>query len=338
MEKNSAARNSKIFGDKPKWSEKPRHRDHAAELAPLLRWRDLHRTAEGDTSLWLAEAADYDGYTNADAEEDNEKPAASREVLRALEYRPRVTEIMARLNDVLWDDQGRIVGGDVEYRNGVLVRAGNLRFADGERHYWSTRGYDEVRGPEPVGALVGWRASAGAKWQNVIHDRPGRAKGGAIQGPSRLHLQRLLGCAGEWGLYDEAPADRRPLTMGHASNERRKELIALGIDGSVPLNEARAHHGLRAVSVSREAALPTRNPWGGFLGMQATCRAAPPRARKEIEDRIIARSEIDRAKLNSEIPRSENSSTRRGRPLHSKRWAWPWGCAVRTQSAKLKNY
>ena len=200
--KTAPREDSKIFGDKPKWSEKPRHREHAAELAPLLRWRDLHRTAEGDTSLWLAEAADYDGYTNADAEEDNEKPAASREVLRALEYRPRVTEIMARLNDVLWDDQGRIVGGDVEYRNGVLVRAGNLRFADGERHYWSTRGYDEVRGPEPVGALVGWRACQMAE----RHSRPpGAGEGRCHSRPLQATPPAAPGLCGRVGTIRRSP-------------------------------------------------------------------------------------------------------------------------------------
>ena len=290
-------KDSDIFGDKPKWSEKPRHREHAAELAPLLMWRELHRTAAGDTSLWLAEAADYDDDTNADAEEDNEKPAACREVLRALEYRPRELEIVARLQGVIWDASGRIIGGDVAYENGVLVRAGNLRFSDGRRHYWSTRGYDEVRGPEPVGALVGWRASADTEWQNVIHDRPGRAKGGTIQGPSRLHLQRLLSSAGEWDLYDAPPADRRPLTLTHSTNTRRKVLEALGVDGSVPLNAARARHGLAPITKDPHPALPTQNPWGGFLGMQATCRAAPPRARKEIEDRVVAQSQIDRANL-----------------------------------------
>ena len=291
--------NSKIFGDKPKWSKQPRHRAHAQELAPLLMWRNLHKTAAGDTSRWLADA-DYDDSDDADDTDDDgtERQPASREVLRALECRPREKEIVERLRGVIWDPvTGRILGGDVAYENGVLVRAGNLRFSDGRRHYWSTRGYDEVRGPEPVGALVGWRASADAAWENVVHDRPGRAKGGAVQEPCRLHLRWLLNLEGAWDLYDEAPADRRPLTLTHSTNTRRKVLEALGVDGSVPLNEARAHHGLAPITKDPRPALPTRNPWAGFLGMQATCRAAPPRARKEIEDRIVARSQIDRANL-----------------------------------------
>ena len=127
------------------------------------------------------------------------------------------------------------------------------------------------------------------------------------------------------GHLRRAAADRRPLGVAYPGKKRRAGLIALGIDGSVPPNIARAHHGLPAVTVSREAVLPTRNPWGGFLGMQASCRALPPRRCEDIESRCRPKP-IDRANL---TPQEQEILDAALWASCFKHWAKPWGCAVR---------
>lgn len=243
----------------------PRHSELSADLAALLQWRALSRPApETLKTNWNVipandnkpEVDSYDGF-------EGDAPDPPR-IECVHQIRPTPEEIDRAVKKVKCREvrgQLEAVSGDIEKRDGLVVRLGRLEFGT-----LPTKNKGSKTEPGNNRQLIRY----GGRW---VVDKFGHAKGPDIdedeEQQKRERLADWLGC--EPGQNKVATPEMRKAARERAARCRDLPNPPLP-STSMSLNEARAFAGLPPVDVDERPALPTATSDIGDIFESWMCR------------------------------------------------------------------